>query len=137
MRSSRFVAGLSVLWMALGLGCAMIRKGPETCLLAVVVDGGRGVASAQQIAAVEQRIGPVLAQRGLTVSRDKDQADLLARIELTTDPADPLRLTCSIRSIEANPFLPPIGKPRATSYADKIDAELRSDRARDESEFSI
>lgn len=127
-------AGCLAAWAA-AFGCAMIRHGPETCILGVVVNGGQSPASPEQIAALEQHVGPILAKRGLRISHDKGDADLLARIELKVDAADPRHLTYSIRALEPNPFLPG-PRPSTRDALDRVNAELRSDLRRDEIEFS-
>jgi hypothetical protein len=114
----------------------MIRHGPETCILGVIVNGGQSAASPEQIAALEQHIGPVLAKRGLRISHDKDDADLLARVELTVDAANPRHLTYSIRGLEPNPFLPG-PRQRPVDGLERANAAIHSELRRDEGEFSI
>jgi hypothetical protein len=132
MRFVSYICSVGIL--ALTLGCGMIRHGPETCILGVIVNGGQRAASGEEIAALEQRIAPILAERGLKISHNKEDADLLARVELNA--TDPTHWRYSIRAIEPNPFLPSV-RPQANDALAKVNADLRTDMRRDEAEFSI
>ena len=128
MRSVRLLVGAICLAAGLSPGCATFRHGPETCVLAVLVDKGRGTASPELIVALQQHIAPILAKHGLKLTTNRNQADLLAEIELTTSPSDPLHLKYFVRQIALNPYL---YAKREVTYSDKMEAELRADLRRD------
>lgn len=126
-----------VLLLAIGTGpgCAMLGRHTETCFLNVVVDGGHGVATPKQLAALEQHLAPILANHGLTLSHDEYRADWLAQVDLDTTMTDP-RMSYTFGHIRPNPRSSPEPE-RANRFADKVDADLRADMRRDEAEFSM
>jgi hypothetical protein len=86
-------------------GCTAIREARHTCVLMVIVDGGRRLASPAQLASLERRVQPQLAERGLILSHDRRNAAWLARVEFDADPNNPLDGDFTIRVIEPNPTL--------------------------------
>jgi hypothetical protein len=98
----RSLAALPALFLF--AGCAALPHARQSCALLVIVDGNLRLATPQQVAYVEQRVAPLLADRQLVLSHDRSSAAFLAQVELTTDPRFPEAGDFVVRSIDPNPL---------------------------------
>jgi hypothetical protein len=111
-------------------GCVALERNNRLCALVVTVDDGRRLASPEEMAKLERKLTPVLAERGLVLTRESRDARMVAMVEFSNDPLDPTDIQYVIRDIHLNP-LRTTAAATNLDYRDRVQEQLRSDHARD------
>lgn len=79
---------LLLLGCALLAGCGSIFEQKQSCALIIRISGVRK-ATPSQVAAIEKRIAPELAARGMKITHDGVYAEMIAQVEFIPDVANP------------------------------------------------
>jgi hypothetical protein len=91
--------------LSLSSGCISSSAKGTRCAVVLLVSGHQVRPTFAQFQAIDQALGPSMAQRGLVLIHEMHEAEMLATIELVPRQEDPSRTDLVVREVSTNDYV--------------------------------